>query len=156
LSICVKSIALVMKNLPPSLRSILDSLQRELNRIERVLKKCSGRKGIKGFLLRKDLLTKIKQCDVELSNVLQAFQAELLLDVRFAQVEAGSYSGPIEATATIPQELNGPRIFLGTKNALDALWRLTLNPNREARSLLPRITRSHAALFFFFQSPMFL
>jgi hypothetical protein len=69
-----------------------------------VLKKCSRRKGIKGFILRKDLLTKIKQCDVELSNVLQAFQvrvlfmlslsiglqislwAELLLDVRVALI----------------------------------------------------------------------
>jgi hypothetical protein len=69
-----------------------------------VLKKCSKRKGIKGFLLRKDLLTRIKQCDVELSNVLQAFQvralillfasissqislkAELLLDVRVAMI----------------------------------------------------------------------
>ena len=69
-----------------------------------MLKKCSKRKGIKGFLLRKDLLTKIKQCDVELSNVLHAFQvralflslvsialhvslqAELLLDVRVAMI----------------------------------------------------------------------
>jgi len=74
------------EDLPTSLRSILDSLQRELDRIEQVLKKCSKRKGIKGFLLRKDLLTKIKQCDVELSNVLQAFQAELLLDVRVAMI----------------------------------------------------------------------
>jgi hypothetical protein len=38
-----------------------------------VLKKCSRSKGIKRFLLCKDLLTKIKQCDVELSNVLHAF-----------------------------------------------------------------------------------
>ena len=70
-----------------------------------MLKKCSKRKGIKGFLLRKDLLTKIKQCDAELSNVLQAFhvsalfllvvspntlnislKAELLLDVRVALI----------------------------------------------------------------------
>lgn len=43
-----------------------------------MLKKCSKRKGLKGFLLRKDLLTKIKQCDVELSNVLQAFQVRAL------------------------------------------------------------------------------
>ena len=43
-----------------------------------MLKKCSKRKGIKGFLQRKDLLTKIKQCDVELSNVLQAFQVRAL------------------------------------------------------------------------------
>jgi len=63
------------EDLPASLRGILVSLQRtrELDRIGRVLKKCSKRKGFKGFLLRKDLLTKIKQCDVELSNVLQAF-----------------------------------------------------------------------------------
>ncbi|KAN0124668.1 hypothetical protein V8E53_015704 [Lactarius tabidus] len=74
------------EDLPTSLRSILDSLQRELDRIEQVLKKCSKRKGIKGFILRKDLLTRIKQCDVELSNVLQAFQAELLLDVRVAMI----------------------------------------------------------------------
>ncbi|KAN0133017.1 hypothetical protein V8E53_009047 [Lactarius tabidus] len=94
---------LTEEDLPTSLRSILDSLQRtrELDRIEQVLKKCSKRNGIKGFLLRKDLLTKIKQCDVELSNVLQAFQAELLLDVRVAMIivkpEASSYPSPIEA-----------------------------------------------------------
>ena len=69
-----------------------------------MLKGCSKRKGIKGFLLRKDLLTKIKQCDVEISNVLQAFhvrasaflfvsielpiflQAELSLDTRVALI----------------------------------------------------------------------
>jgi hypothetical protein len=68
------------KDLPASLRDILDSLQRtrELDRIGRVLKKCSKRKGIKGFILRKELLTKIQQCDVELSNVLQAFQVRAL------------------------------------------------------------------------------
>ncbi|KAF8258924.1 hypothetical protein EI94DRAFT_1814322 [Lactarius quietus] len=89
------------EDLPANLRAILCSLQRELDRIERVLKKCSKRKGIKGFLLRKDLLTKIKQCDVELSNVLHAFQAELSLDTRVALIamrrEAASYSDPIEA-----------------------------------------------------------
>ena len=52
---------------------------RELDRIERVLKKCSKRKGIKGFLLRKDLFAKIKQCDLEISNVLQAFQVCVLV-----------------------------------------------------------------------------
>ncbi|KAH8986541.1 hypothetical protein EDB86DRAFT_2244766 [Lactarius hatsudake] len=76
------------EELPTTLRNILSSLQRtrELDRIERVLKKCSKRKGIKGMLLRKDLLTKIRQCDVELSNVLQVFQAELGLDIRFALI----------------------------------------------------------------------
>ncbi|KAH9164617.1 hypothetical protein EDB89DRAFT_402434 [Lactarius sanguifluus] len=67
------------EELPTTLRNILSSLQRELDRIERVLKKCSKRKGIKGIVLRKDLLTNIRQCDVELSNVLQAFQVRLLL-----------------------------------------------------------------------------
>ncbi|KAH9014182.1 hypothetical protein EDB83DRAFT_280703 [Lactarius deliciosus] len=66
------------EDLPAGLRTILGSLQRELDRIERVLKECSKRKGIKRMLLRKDLLTKIKQCDVEISNVLQAFQVRAL------------------------------------------------------------------------------
>ncbi|KAH9030789.1 hypothetical protein EDB85DRAFT_2146521 [Lactarius pseudohatsudake] len=76
------------EELPTTLRNILGSLQRtrELDRIEHVLKKCSKRKGIKRILLRMDLLTKIKQSDVELSNVLQAFQAELGLDIRFALI----------------------------------------------------------------------
>ncbi|KAI9443838.1 hypothetical protein H4582DRAFT_2071322 [Lactarius indigo] len=94
------------EELPTPLRDILSSLQRELDRIERVMKKCSKRKGIKGFLLRKDLLTRIKRCDVELSNVLQAFQAELGLDIRFAMIvqrrEVITNSGPIEATVTPP------------------------------------------------------
>ncbi|KAI9451691.1 hypothetical protein BJY52DRAFT_92123 [Lactarius psammicola] len=143
------------EDLPASLLAILDSLQRELDRIERVLKKCSKRKGIKGILLRKDLLKKIKQCDVELSNVLQAFHAELSLDTRVALIamrrEAAPDSG-IEAIPTIPH----------TKGALDALWRITLNAKeliirpRQAilgPDLLLNITRSrkalHPILFFF-------
>jgi len=76
------------EDLPSGLRAILGSLQRtrELDRIEQVLKKCSKKKGFRGFLLRKDLLTKIKQCDVELSNVLHAFHAELSLDTRVALI----------------------------------------------------------------------
>ncbi|KAI9443835.1 hypothetical protein H4582DRAFT_1040832 [Lactarius indigo] len=65
------------EELPTTLLNILSSLQRELDRIERVLKRCSKRRGIKGIVLRKDLLTNIRQCDVELSNVLQAFQVRL-------------------------------------------------------------------------------
>ncbi|KAH9040451.1 hypothetical protein EDB85DRAFT_139337 [Lactarius pseudohatsudake] len=74
------------EDLPAGLRTILGSLQRELDRIERVLKECSKRKGIKRIFLRKDLLTKIKQCDVEISNVIQAFQAKLSLDTRVALI----------------------------------------------------------------------
>ncbi|KAH9017590.1 hypothetical protein EDB84DRAFT_682843 [Lactarius hengduanensis] len=94
------------EELPTTLRNILSSLQRELDRIERVLKMCSKRKGIRGMLLRKDLLTNIRQCDVELSNVLQAFQVELGLDIRIAialivqrrESQTTTDSDPIEAT----------------------------------------------------------
>ncbi|KAH8989274.1 hypothetical protein EDB92DRAFT_2003758 [Lactarius akahatsu] len=89
------------EELPTTLRDILSSLQRELDRIGRVLKKCLKRKGIKGFILRKDLLTNVRQCDVELSNVLHAFQAELGLDIRFALIvqrrEVTTDSSPIDA-----------------------------------------------------------
>ncbi|KAH9072068.1 hypothetical protein EDB83DRAFT_2550221 [Lactarius deliciosus] len=141
------------EDLPAGLQTILGSLQRtrELDRIERVLKECSKRKGIKRIILRKDLLTKIKQCDVEISNVLQAFQAKLSLDTRIALIamrrEAASDSGPIEATSTIHQEPSGARILLGTKRAsdfgLNAKGPDLLNITR-SRSTLPSIT------FFFF------
>ncbi|KAH9169932.1 hypothetical protein EDB89DRAFT_1383048 [Lactarius sanguifluus] len=137
------------EELPATLRDILGSLQRELDRIERVLKKCSKRKGLKGILLRKDLLTKIKQCDVELSNVLQAFQAELGLDIRFA---------------LIPQKSNA------IKSTLSALWRARLDveepvirpghsgtssdkSNVIQRSTQPKITRS---MLYSTSSPFFL
>ncbi|KAI9440582.1 hypothetical protein H4582DRAFT_1477861 [Lactarius indigo] len=73
------------EELPATLRDILGSLQRELDRISRVLRKCSKRNGLKGVLLRKDLLTKIKQCDVEISNVLQAFQVRFIV-IRVSRV----------------------------------------------------------------------
>ncbi|KAH9031013.1 hypothetical protein EDB85DRAFT_1389398 [Lactarius pseudohatsudake] len=69
---------LTEEDLPTSLRAVLGPLQRELDRIVHVLKECSKRKGIIGIFTRKGLLTKIKQCDVELSNVLQAFQVRAL------------------------------------------------------------------------------
>jgi len=147
------------EDLPASLRAILDSLQRtrELDRIGRVLKKCSKRKGIKRFLLRNDLLTKIKQCDVELSNVLHAFHAELSLDTRIALIalrrEAVSDSGPIETIPTIRQMLKDAQIFLGTNSTvfrcikLNAKVLANLGPD-----LLPKITRSRTrtTLLFFF------
>ena len=43
-----------------------------------MVKKCSNKKGIKGVLLRNDLSAKIKQCDGDLSSVLQAFQVRAL------------------------------------------------------------------------------
>ncbi|KAH9040463.1 hypothetical protein EDB85DRAFT_140150 [Lactarius pseudohatsudake] len=98
------------EELPATLRDILGSLQRELDRIGRVLEKCSKRKGLKGILLRKDLLTKIKQCDVELSNVLQAFQTELGLDIRFALVVQRRGCG--NRSTLISAQLKQPRLFL--------------------------------------------
>ncbi|KAH9036433.1 hypothetical protein EDB84DRAFT_1186894 [Lactarius hengduanensis] len=131
------------EDLPASLRAILGSLQRELDRIEQVLKKCSKRKGLKGILLRKDLLTRIKQCDVELSNVLQAFHAELSLDTRVAMI------------AVRREELNVAQTFGGTK-ALDTLWRITLNAkelmHHPGRAILgpDLLMRSPTALYTFF------
>ncbi|KAI9443830.1 hypothetical protein H4582DRAFT_2095250 [Lactarius indigo] len=128
------------EELPTTLRDILRSLQRtrELDRIERVLKKCSRRKGIKGILLRKDLLTRIKQCDVELSNVLQAFQAELGLDIRFALIvqrrEVAADSRPIEGTSSIRRS-NSAQIFWG---ALDAPWGARLGARSGAQEPIDR------------------
>ncbi|KAH9014183.1 hypothetical protein EDB83DRAFT_2321561 [Lactarius deliciosus] len=144
---------LTEEDLPAGLRTILGSLQRtrELDRIERVLKECSKRKGIKRMLLRKDLLTKIKQCDVEISNVLQAFQAKLLLDVRVALIsarpEAASDPGPVEAAQTIHQELNGAQILLGTKRALN------FGLNAKGPDLITRSRSTALDHFFFFKSP---
>ncbi|KAH9169923.1 hypothetical protein EDB89DRAFT_2193136 [Lactarius sanguifluus] len=85
---------IVMHKLARIARIIVGVGELELDRIERVLKKCSKRRGIKGVLLRKDLLTKIKQCDVEISNVLQAFHAELSLDTRVALIAMRRETAP--------------------------------------------------------------
>jgi len=134
------------EDLPASLRAILDSLQRtrELDRIEGVLRECSKRKGIKGFLLRKNLLTKIKQCDVELSNVLQAFQAELLLDVRVALIVVRpDAAGPIEAIS--PEEPNG-----APQRNKGALGHITLNDHVECQPFWGLQLHHPIALLFFF------
>ncbi|KAI9434851.1 hypothetical protein H4582DRAFT_745994 [Lactarius indigo] len=135
------------EELPTTLRNILSSLQRELDRIGWVLKKCSRRKGIKGMLLRKDLLTNIRQCDVELSNVLQAFQAELGLDIRFALIvqrrEITTDSGPIEATPSIPQEPNQPIVHPGH------LWTFgTLDQSDVIKLVRPRGDQCRTLFFF--------
>ncbi|KAF8268858.1 hypothetical protein EI94DRAFT_1726702 [Lactarius quietus] len=113
------------RDLPDGLRTILGSLQRELDEVEQVLKKCAKAKGVKGFLLRKDLLTKIRQCDGELSNVLDAVLLELSLDNRFAQIaearEATGASNLAEEFITIPREPNAPQIFFGREAELDQI-----------------------------------
>ncbi|KAH9008181.1 hypothetical protein EDB83DRAFT_648664 [Lactarius deliciosus] len=111
------------EDLPTTLRNILSSLQRELDRIERVLKKCSKRKGIRGMLLRMDLSTKIRQCDVELSNVLQAFQAELGLDIRFALIIQRREVGT-PTTLAVPKVPNQPIVLpchFGTLKQTDVI-----------------------------------
>ncbi|KAH9036945.1 hypothetical protein EDB85DRAFT_672031 [Lactarius pseudohatsudake] len=155
------------EELPTTLRNILSSLQRELDRIERVLKKCSKRKGIKGFILRKDLLTKIRRCDVELSNVLQAFQAELGLDIRFALIvqrrEVTTDSGPIDALPSVPPKSSSAQIFwvldarrgrLNAKEPIVCLGQFGTCSDQSdvVRSGYPKITRSMLYTFFFFFS----
>ncbi|KAH9066696.1 hypothetical protein EDB87DRAFT_1573608 [Lactarius vividus] len=129
------------EDLPASPRAILCSLQRV---IFSVTIKLPDPHGVKGFILRKDLLTKIKQCDVELSTVLQAFHAELSLDTRVALI------------AMRREELNVAPTFGGTK-ALDTLWRITSNAKEQIHhpgqailgtDLLPKIIRSHTTLHF--------
>ncbi|KAH9060769.1 hypothetical protein EDB87DRAFT_547945 [Lactarius vividus] len=75
-------------DLPLGFRTILYSHLRELDGIEHVVAQCTKMKGVKELLLRNNLLTKIEQYDGELSNALQAFQAELSLDIRFALIAA--------------------------------------------------------------------
>ncbi|KAI9439181.1 hypothetical protein H4582DRAFT_121826 [Lactarius indigo] len=140
------------EDLPPSLLAILDFLQRELDEIERVLKECSKKKGIKGLFLRKDLLTKIKQCDGELSNVLQAFQAELALDTRFALIaerrEVTADSSLVEAIWTVPQGPNGAQKLF---NIMDGKEAIVCHDNFESPwdQFIKRSTKGQRDLFFF-------
>ncbi|KAI0292825.1 P-loop containing nucleoside triphosphate hydrolase protein [Multifurca ochricompacta] len=131
--------------LPPGLRTILLTLQTELGGIERALKQNVEVGGIRKVLLRKDLLQTVKQYDGELSNVLQTFQvsprilvipmtylpnplqAELVLDVRFAQLvnerklAVVGPSGPSNITTSIPQEPRSPQIFFGRDTELEII-----------------------------------
>ncbi|KAI9460153.1 hypothetical protein BJY52DRAFT_280879 [Lactarius psammicola] len=111
------------EDLPVGLRAILYSHLRELNGIENVVTQCTKIKGIKGLLLRNNLLKKIEQCDGELSNALQSFQAELSLDIRFALItekrEVASPSGGTEAIPTTPEGPDAPQIFFRIKSGLD-------------------------------------
>ncbi|KAI0294491.1 hypothetical protein B0F90DRAFT_1919675 [Multifurca ochricompacta] len=105
-------------DLPAGLRAILKSLQMtsELSGIEHVLKDCAKTRGVKGLLFRKDLLGKIKQYDGELSNVLQAFQAELSLDIRFALIVEGRdavRTATTEIATFTARAPPAPQIFFG-------------------------------------------
>ncbi|KAI0297821.1 hypothetical protein B0F90DRAFT_859699 [Multifurca ochricompacta] len=65
-----------------------------------VLGECAKTRGAKSLLLRKDLLGKIKKYDAKLANVLEVFQAELLLDIRFTLIAADRR----ERTRAVPTE----------------------------------------------------
>ncbi|KAI0294296.1 P-loop containing nucleoside triphosphate hydrolase protein [Multifurca ochricompacta] len=67
--------------LPPGLRDILRTLQRDLDGMDDALQRCVDVRGIKKVLLRTDILRKVKQYDSKLSNVLQVFQANLILSL---------------------------------------------------------------------------
>ncbi|KAF8268820.1 hypothetical protein EI94DRAFT_1095425 [Lactarius quietus] len=77
---------LVEEDLPDGLRTIVKSLNSDLDGIEVALKQCAETSTVKKVLLRADMLQRVKKYDAKLSNVLQNFQNELLLDVRFAQI----------------------------------------------------------------------
>ncbi|KAF8264092.1 hypothetical protein EI94DRAFT_1703520 [Lactarius quietus] len=91
------------EDLPAGLLNSLRSLHRGLNRVERVLKECSKKKGFKRLFLRKDLLMKINRCNGDLSHELQVFLASMALDTRLESIaktpkrrEVSVDSGPIE------------------------------------------------------------
>ncbi|KAI0296539.1 hypothetical protein B0F90DRAFT_1819896 [Multifurca ochricompacta] len=107
------------KDLPPGLRTILQTLQTGLSGVESALKQSVEVGVVRRVLFRKDLLRKVKQYDGELSNVLQTFQAELALDARFAQIaeelkvtQAGP-PAPSNRVMSMAQEPRSPQIFFG-------------------------------------------
>ncbi|KAH9177057.1 hypothetical protein EDB89DRAFT_1937858, partial [Lactarius sanguifluus] len=114
-------------DLPLGFRTILYSHLRELDGIERVVTQCTKMKGVKGLLLRNNLLTKIEQYDGELSNALQAFQVGLTFwrdrrntvgtSLSFCHV---SHTNIASLRAT-PNEPNSPQIFSGIESGSDVI-----------------------------------
>ncbi|KAI0259573.1 hypothetical protein BC834DRAFT_905239 [Gloeopeniophorella convolvens] len=115
-------------DIPASLRNILQSLLSELRDIDATLKESVEVRGIRKFLQRKELLRKVKQYDGDLSNMLQAFQAKVALDARFAQIAQARHiprtgrrlippqdmpASSREVTPSLPQEPLTPQIFFG-------------------------------------------
>ncbi|KAI0295637.1 hypothetical protein B0F90DRAFT_1820384 [Multifurca ochricompacta] len=106
-------------DLPAGLRDILKSLQSELDGIKHVLGECAKTKGARSLLLRKDILGKIKQYDATLLNVVEVFQAELLLDIRFALISErreGTHAVPTDVTTSVVRPSlapPSPQIFFG-------------------------------------------
>ncbi|KAI0297851.1 hypothetical protein B0F90DRAFT_1918610 [Multifurca ochricompacta] len=80
----------------------------ELDGIKHVLGECAKTKGARSLLLRKDILGKIKQYDATLLNVVEVFQAELLLDIRFALIS--ERREVCRSTSLAPPS---PQIFFG-------------------------------------------
>ncbi|KAN0135988.1 hypothetical protein V8E53_006149 [Lactarius tabidus] len=106
------------EDLPDGLRTILKSLHRDLDGIEGALKQCAEASTVKRVLLRADMLQKVRKYDAKLSNVLQNFQNELLLDVRFAQIVDKREVAAVTQTDTIISRPFGqgpitPQIFFG-------------------------------------------
>ncbi|KAI0295624.1 hypothetical protein B0F90DRAFT_1141961 [Multifurca ochricompacta] len=106
-------------DLPAGLHAIFKSLQSELDGIKHVLGECAKARGARSLLLRKDLLGKIKKYDARLANVLEVFQAELLVDIRFAQIADRRdvhRAVPTEISTSIVQSALAPpppQIFFG-------------------------------------------
>ncbi|KAI0246909.1 P-loop containing nucleoside triphosphate hydrolase protein [Lactifluus subvellereus] len=104
------------KDLPPDLREILQSLQTELAGIEGALKQCTEVGRVKKIILRKELLKKIKQYDVELSNVLQTFHIDLTLDVT-----PSGLSGSSDIIISPLLQPRSPQVFFGRDAELEEI-----------------------------------
>ncbi|KAF8268850.1 P-loop containing nucleoside triphosphate hydrolase protein [Lactarius quietus] len=109
---------LVEEDLPDGVRKILRSLHRDLGGIEGALKQGAETNAIKRVLLRADMLQRVRKYDAKLSNILQSFQAKLLLDARLAQIvekrKVQTVTQP-EAITSPPfwQGPTAPQIFFG-------------------------------------------
>jgi len=115
------------KDVPLGLRAIFESLVTELDGIKAALEEHNEVGRMKKLFLRKDMLQKVKQYDGNLANVLQTFLAELVIDVRFAQLTEGFKpthsgpsvsSGPSDAVISMPREPLSPHILFGRDSEL--------------------------------------
>ncbi|KAI0301735.1 hypothetical protein B0F90DRAFT_1816950 [Multifurca ochricompacta] len=104
------------EDLPADLRDALRSLQSDLHGIEGALRECADVRGIKKIILRGDMLRKVKQYDVRLSNVLQVVQTRLAFRIRLAQIVQDrqvTHADLGEITTSATQEPNSPQLFFG-------------------------------------------
>ncbi|KAI0301733.1 hypothetical protein B0F90DRAFT_1816933 [Multifurca ochricompacta] len=104
------------EDLPADLRDALRSLQSDLHGIEGALRECADVRGIKKIILRGDMLRKVKQYDVRLSNVLQVVQTRLAFRIRLAQIiqdRQVTHADLGEITTSVTHSPHSPQLFFG-------------------------------------------